>query len=83
MNIIGVDVGNNLTKIYMLSNTGFNIIEGNSNRFIPTILSFNNKNKCRYFGENSIDHITSCNNTILKLESKIFDYTKEFIFDNC
>jgi len=81
MNIIGVDVGNNTTKLYSLYKSNMNIIEGISKRYIPSAISFDNVVKCRYFGDESITKIISCYNTLTNLPSKLFNYKRSLLFD--
>ena len=81
MNIIGIDIGNKATKIYNISNSTRNIIEGNSKRYMTSAISFNPEMKCRHFSEDAITKIISCSNTITNIPSKLLNYTKTFKFD--
>mgnify|MGYP006100496215 CR=1 FL=1 len=81
MNIIGIDIGNKATKIYNISNSTRNIIEGNSKRYMTSAISFNPEMKCRHFSDDAITKIISCSNTITNIPSKLLNYTKTFKFD--
>jgi len=81
MNIIGIDIGNKTTKIYCLSNSTLNIIEGPAKRYISSAVSFNHKLKCRHFSDEALTKLISCSNTITNIPSKLMNYNKTFQFD--
>ena len=89
MSIIGIDIGNKTSKVCLLKNNNFKVIESsNNNRSIPTAITFYNKTLySRFFGDDAISKIISSGTTsTLNLKHKLFnnnyyvDYDKEYYF---